>query len=86
MISIAPVDTLSAESALPLLHALGFARAARASIDDAAVDLIDLAADTRWRSDGVVALRESMSRLRADTRAASGDVDERIHELERVSG
>lgn len=86
MISIAPVDTLPSDFTWPLLQALGFARGARASLDDAAVELLGLAADTQWHSDGVAALRESVGALREGTHAASADVEERIHELERVSG
>lgn len=55
-----------------------------ASLDEAGAALVTLVADSDWQSEGVRALHELLSGLRALTSAEIASLSEREWELERI--
>lgn len=85
MLILAPaVDPMTSPPAWAVHHALGLIRAAGTELDDAIPALVALRADSRWRSDGVEALQQTLLDLLVRTRSTRADLADREGELERV--
>ncbi|PCE16149.1 hypothetical protein AUC47_09375 [Microbacterium sp. SZ1] len=83
MLSIAPADTLTSDALWVLLQALAEVGVARDALDGAAGDVLALSHDAEWRSDGVTALRDTLSDLATRTRIAAADAG--LHEARIAS-
>lgn len=85
MLSLAPSGPVTSDNAWAVAAALADVRDAGDALADARRALVDLAADTRWRSKGVAALQSLFGELAQRTRAEAADLEDRERELARVA-